>query len=115
MVTSKSNFEPCLKKKHLAIVVIILIGFLLRVIIPILAFSLTKDIKIFHSYDTSKYIGAGLGLVTTGQFTTNGIPETVRTPGYPLLVVPGLWFGSVFLRWELCHIRSSYRRNWKLR
>ena len=97
MVNSRRNCELGVQKNHRAIFTIILVGFLLRAIIPILAFSVTKDINIFHSYDTSKYIGAGLGLVTSGQFTTNGIPETVRTPGYPLLVVPGLWFGSVEL------------------
>jgi 4-amino-4-deoxy-L-arabinose transferase-like glycosyltransferase len=95
MVYSKGNCEPDVQKNHRAVFAIILIGFLIRVIIPILAFYVTKDIKIFHSYDTSKYIGAGLGLVTSGQFTTNGIPETVRTPGYPILMVPGLWFGAV--------------------
>lgn len=95
MIDPKSNCKPSLKKHRNALFAIVLFGFLLRAIVPILAFSVTKDINIFHSYDTSKYVGAALGLVKTGQFTTNGIPETVRTPGYPLLIVPGLWVGIV--------------------
>lgn len=107
MVSSKFDYDSSIGQNHRAIVAIILVGFLFRIIVPILAFSVTKDLKIFHSYDTPKYIGAGIGLVTTGQFVTNGIPETVRTPGYPLLMVPGLWLGSVELFTVLLQILLS--------
>lgn len=58
-----------------------------------MAFYGSKDWSVFYGYDTTKYIAPALSLITTGQFSTNGIPETTRTPGYPILMVPGLLTG----------------------
>ena len=34
-------------------------------------------------------------MVATGEFSRGGVPETFRTPGYPLLLVPGILLGSI--------------------
>jgi 4-amino-4-deoxy-L-arabinose transferase-like glycosyltransferase len=43
----------------------------------------------FGSPDTATYVGLAASLVH-GSFSSNGVPDVVRTPGYPLLLVPAV-------------------------
>ena len=48
-----------------------------------------------HVPDTSSYLEPAQALLAEGTFTRAGHPEVVRTPGYPLLLVPGLAVGHL--------------------
>ncbi len=48
----------------------------------------------FLAPDSASYLETATSLATTGTFTRAGEPDVVRTPGYPLLLVPGVWLGS---------------------
>lgn len=78
-----------------AVVWIILIGLLLRVTIPLLAFFISNDVRNFHGIDTHSYIDCGISLADKGVFARQGVPETFRTPGYPFLLLPGILSGSL--------------------
>ena len=45
--------------------------------------------------DSVGYAAAATNLARGEGFTIDGTPEIERTPGYPLLLVPGEWFGSI--------------------
>ena len=45
--------------------------------------------------DSSSYLRPAEELARTGQFTRDGAPEILRTPGYPLFLIPGLLTGHV--------------------
>lgn len=79
-----------LKLRH-----IILVALVLRVAFPVLVFGLSKEVKVFYDNDTIEYIEPATSLITSRQFTTNGIPEIERTPGYPLLLIPGIMSGHI--------------------
>lgn len=72
-----------------------LLAFALRAGLPLLAFLSTGDRMVFHSLDTDGYTGLASSLVQTGRFTLGGLPEIIRTPGYPMLLVLGTLLGSV--------------------
>jgi 4-amino-4-deoxy-L-arabinose transferase-like glycosyltransferase len=76
---------------------IILLALALRVAFPVLILGLSKDINVFYDNDTIEYIEPARGLITSGQFATKGVPEIERTPGYPLLLIPGIIFGRIEL------------------
>jgi len=97
------------RKDRLALVAVILLGMLIRAAVPILAFSFSHDKGIFHSLDTISYIEPARSMLETGNFATHNKPETIRTPGYPLFLVPGLAFHSVeFLAIALQIIASGF-------
>lgn len=76
---------------------IVLLALALRVAFPVLIFGLGKDISVFYDNDTVEYIEPARGLVTSGQFGSKGVPEIERTPGYPLLLIPGIVLGHIEL------------------
>jgi hypothetical protein len=56
------------------------------------------DRTIFHNKDdTGSYVAPALGLLTQGAYVNHGQPEVLRSPGYPLFLVPGLWLGEMEL------------------
>ncbi len=77
-------------KKVQPIVWILLTAFLIRLLLPLLAFIFTKEIGIFYGGDTPSYLVAATELIRTGRFTTGGFPELFRAPGFSLLLIPGL-------------------------
>jgi 4-amino-4-deoxy-L-arabinose transferase-like glycosyltransferase len=83
--------------KYLKLRYIILVGLILRIAFPVLVFSLSKDVNVFYDNDTIEYIDPARSLITSGLFTANGLPEIERTPGYPLLLIPGIISGHVEL------------------
>jgi len=69
---------------------VLLLALTIRLFVPLLAFFYTQDYLIFHRPDTATYLRPAENLLSTGQFTGNELPEILRTPGYPLLLIPGL-------------------------
>src|SRR2546422_63621 len=72
---------------------ILAIAVVVRGLFAIGAWLATKDIPAFYVPDTGTYIAPARELLTHGTFTRGGQPELARTPGYPLLLVPGIWLG----------------------
>lgn len=73
----------------------VFIGLALRILLPVTAFLFTQDFSIFSSPDTDSYLQLAQNLISTGQFGMNASPEIVRTPGYPIFLIPGLWVNHV--------------------
>jgi hypothetical protein len=67
----------------------------LRAALPLAMLLARGDLSASHTRDTSAYLGPAESLLTTGQFASQGHPEILRTPGYPLLLIPGLILGRV--------------------
>jgi len=76
---------------------ILLTAFVIRLFVPLLAAFHTQDHRVFHLPDTASYVRSATELIYSGQFARNGIPDIVRTPGYPLLLVPGILLGNTEL------------------
>lgn len=55
----------------------------------------TAGVETVHTPDTSGYLEPARELVDSGTFTRGGEPEILRTPGYPLLLLPGVLIDSV--------------------
>jgi len=67
---------------------------LVRLGLALAALSYSGDATLFANPDTSTYLEPARSL-TDGEFRTAGEPEIRRTPGYPLLLVPGVVLGQV--------------------
>ena len=52
---------------------------------------------IFYLEDTGSYIQSAASFLECGQFNRDGEPEILRTPGYPLLLLPGLAVGRLVM------------------
>jgi 4-amino-4-deoxy-L-arabinose transferase-like glycosyltransferase len=74
---------------------IILIAAVVRILLPLAAYSIACDAGIFRAPDTSSYLACARSLAREGSFSMGGAPEIVRTPGYPLMLVPGVVLGHV--------------------
>jgi 4-amino-4-deoxy-L-arabinose transferase-like glycosyltransferase len=67
------------------------VAFAVRTLIPVLAYFYTRDVTIFRVPDTASYVEPARQLMAHGRFSArDGTPEIIRTPGYPMLLVPGL-------------------------
>ena len=73
----------------------------LRIILPVLGYYHTRDVTMFYTPDTETYVSPARELITHHRFYSFGSktllgvfpqaePEIFRTPGYPLLLIPGL-------------------------
>lgn len=75
---------------------VLLLAFFLRVLLAATALiAANGSVTAFHTLDTGSYIQVAQEWASTGRFTANGLPEIVRTPGYPLLLLPGAWLGQL--------------------
>lgn len=74
---------------------IVLAAIVLRGVFALGAWLVTRDPAAFYEPDTASYLTPARELLSAGSFTVNGQPELLRTPGYPLLLVPGVWLGHV--------------------
>ncbi|MGB9616348.1 MAG: glycosyltransferase family 39 protein, partial [Desulfomonilaceae bacterium] len=83
------------KTERTTLALIILLGVLLRAVAPMLAYYATHDKTCFHSLDTLSYIEPAQSMLERGDFSRRGAVETIRTPGYPLFLLPGLILDSV--------------------
>ncbi|MDP7448655.1 MAG: glycosyltransferase family 39 protein [Candidatus Latescibacteria bacterium] len=55
----------------------------------------TAGVETLHAPDTSGYLEPASELLSDGTYTRAGKPEIVRTPGYSLLLIPGLMVDRV--------------------
>jgi 4-amino-4-deoxy-L-arabinose transferase-like glycosyltransferase len=80
------------------LVCLLCVALVLRLFVPSLAYLINRNTGIFYSQDTPTYIEPACQLIAHLRFTNNsGQPELVRTPGYPLLMIPGLLLHKVEL------------------
>jgi hypothetical protein len=71
------------------------LALLLRTLLPILGYFYTRDATIVYTPDTVSYIVPARELIAHHRFFSNGAPEIIRTPGYPLLLTAGLLLGRL--------------------
>ena len=55
------------------------------------------DASVFYGLDSESYVAPARELLAHGTFTVNGLPELQRTPGYSVMLLPGLWLGHLEL------------------
>ena len=82
---------------HLNIRRVLGLALFLRTLLPISGYFYTRDATIFYTPDTASYIVPARELVAHHRFFSDGAPELIRTPGYPLLLIPGLLLGRLEL------------------
>ncbi|MGH9907686.1 MAG: glycosyltransferase family 39 protein, partial [Pyrinomonadaceae bacterium] len=68
---------------------------LVRVSLAVAAYLFTSDLQVFHAPDTSSYIQPTQELLSDGTFSLNGNAELKRTPGYSLVLGPGITVNHV--------------------
>ena len=79
-----------------ALVLPIFCGFLLRLALPMFAWIHVGNPHCFWFPDSDSYVAPALQLAAGhGFLNSSGTPELFRTPGYPLLLVPGAWLDAV--------------------
>src|SRR6266852_7004003 len=67
------------------------VALFVRSFIPIVVHLYSRDITIFHAPDTASYVEPARQLIAHGRFfASDGTPEIIRTPGYPMLLILGL-------------------------
>jgi hypothetical protein len=76
--------------RRLNIGLVVGLALLLRTLLPVLGYIYTHDVTIFHNPDTDTYVAPARELISYQRFFSNGAPEIIRTPGYPLLLTAGL-------------------------
>jgi 4-amino-4-deoxy-L-arabinose transferase-like glycosyltransferase len=71
------------------------VALLLRALLPTLGYLHTHDVTIFYTPDSASYIVPARELIAHHRFFSNGKPEILRTPGYPLVLTVGLLLGHL--------------------
>src|SRR5690606_33948408 len=66
-----------------------------RVVLPMAALAVAGSGSLLVTEPgPDRYLSLAQWLARTGQFTSDGVtPELFRLPGYPVLLVPGVWLG----------------------
>lgn len=82
--------SPPLNIGHLNIWLVLGLALFLRTLLPLLGYCYTHDVTIFYTPDTDSYIVPARELIAHHRFFSDGAPEILRTPGYPLLLTAGL-------------------------
>src|SRR5216683_4938379 len=93
--------------RHLNIFFVLGVALSLRLLVPLLGYLYTRDISIFHGPDTESYVLPAQELITHQRFFSQGAPEVIRTPGYPLLLTMGLLLGHLDLVTILIQVMLS--------
>ena len=70
------------------------IALLLRVLLPIASTIAVGNEGAFLFPDSKGYLRPAEELLRTGRFANDGSPEIMRTPGYPILLAPGILLGK---------------------
>jgi len=76
---------------------LILLAVIIRMMVPLVAFTRSMDRGVFYTPDTWTYLLPAQSLVSFGTFSSHSFPELFRTPGYPLFLVPGILSGNLEL------------------
>ncbi|HXT57797.1 MAG TPA: glycosyltransferase family 39 protein [Pirellulales bacterium] len=74
---------------------VLALALILRLLIPALGYLTAPGGPLVREPDSPGYIRAAEELVRLGRFGRPGEPELMRTPGYPLLLAPGVWLACV--------------------
>jgi hypothetical protein len=91
MIKNTEKFMP-----KFTILSVLLVALFMRLLLPVLALSITQDLEMFNRGDTLSFIIPAKKLIEVGQFLNiDNQPELFRTPGYPLLLIPGILLGYV--------------------
>lgn len=79
------------------LLIVFVLGFAIRLVVFIGALNATpNDPTVFYNTDdTHSYISPLMGLIYTGRFESAGKPEILRTPGYPIFMLPGALLGNM--------------------
>ncbi len=93
---------------HVSIWRLLGVSLFLRALLPISGYLYTRDATIFYTPDSASYIVPARELIAYRRFFSDGslqaavwntpvtaAPDTVRTPGYPLLLTVGLLCGRL--------------------
>ena len=78
-----------------ALVLILGMAVLVRAAFAIGTWLIMRDPGVFYMTDTGSYVVPARELLARGTFTARGEPELLRTPGYPLFLLPGMWLGHL--------------------
>lgn len=71
---------------------VLTIAFLLRCLLTIAVLAINHSST--YTPDTESYLITARKLIESGQFANSVQPEIFRTPGYPLLLIPGILLGQ---------------------
>jgi hypothetical protein len=86
------NHKPHLLQSFFSrpLMAILGVAALLRIAYPALVLLCTHTLDVFHSRDTLSYILPAKEMLAYWTFSIEGVPDIYRTPGYSLLLLPGL-------------------------
>lgn len=73
------------------------IALLLRVLLPVASTLAVGNQGVFLFPDSQGYLRPAEELLHTGRFANEGRPEIMRTPGYPIFLLPGILLGNTVL------------------
>ncbi len=76
---------------------VLAVAFALRFLISLLGWMFVAPAPLVREPDSASYLRAADELDRAARFGRPGAPDLVRTPGYPLFLVPGMRFGHVDL------------------
>jgi hypothetical protein len=74
---------------------LLFLSFFLRALLPLLALGFGATPDSYHMKDTAGYIRGASALIHENGFNEYGVPNLHRTPGYSLLLIPGIYFGHL--------------------
>jgi len=74
---------------------VLLFALAVRLSVPVVAFLVTDDGSVFHSGDTGSYLVPAENIIKSCRFARDNAPDIFRTPGYPILLVPGILLKNV--------------------
>ncbi len=73
----------------------VLCALVLRLLVPVVALAIAPAGPLFYEPDSATYLENAQSLCASGGFSRGGLPEIIRTPGYAVLLVPGVALGWV--------------------
>ena len=77
-----------------ALGLVVIAALVIRALVTVGVLATGSGPNAFHAPDTDSYLQDAQELLETGTFGPPGEPEIVRTPGYPLLLLPGVSLGA---------------------
>ncbi len=85
--------SPAGATRSRAVWIVLLSALAVRALVPLLSAAIVGEPRVFHAPDSAGYMDLAQELAAHGRFERSGAPEVIRTPGYPLLLVPGALTG----------------------
>ena len=75
--------------------IVLIVAFVLRICFAFAVYVVVVTLDAYHIADSWHYIRAAKSLINHASFLADGTPEILRTPGYPLLLIPGILLGHI--------------------